>query len=137
MVKAAAPVVGRGGRANSTRSSTGLHVCCVVLVATIAACNGPNETAGKEQDKATAAALWTPYIGSGPNQRVGEAKDRAVAARNDAKEAAANALRAQGDNIKRQADADAAGLDEQSRAIREAANKKAAALDDQARAARK
>lgn len=110
---------------------------CLVALATLAACDGANETTGKEQDKAAAAALGQPYTGSGPNERIGEAKDRAVAARQDAKDAAADALKAQGANIQRQAEADAAGLDEQSRAIREAADKKAAALDEQARAARK
>lgn len=104
----------------------------VVLIAMVTACNGPNERAGKEQDKATAAALGQPYSGSGPNQRIGEAKDRAVNAHKEADEAAANALSAKGDEIKRQADVQAASLDEQSREIRDAADKRAAALKEQA-----
>lgn len=102
----------------------------VILLAMIGACRGPNETAGKEQDKATAAALGQRYSGSGPNQRIGEARDRAVSARKEADEAAAKALSAKGDEIKRQADVEAASLDEQSRAIRDAADKRAAALKE-------
>jgi hypothetical protein len=103
----------------------------------LAACNGPNQTAGKEQDKATAAALGEPYTGSGPNERIGAAQDRAVTARRNAKDAAAEALSAKGNDIKRQADVEAATLDEQSRAVRDAADKRAAALDEQASANRK
>jgi hypothetical protein len=106
------------------------HSGVVIFLAMIVACNGPNETAGKEQDKAAAAALGQAYSGSGPNQRIGEAKDRAVSARKEADEAAAKALSAKGDEIKRQADVEAASLDEQSRAIRDAANKRAAALKE-------
>lgn len=67
---------------------------------------------------------------SGPNQRIGEARDRAVSARKEADKAAAKALSAKGDEIKRQADVEAASLDEQSRAIRDAADKRAAALKE-------
>lgn len=118
-------------------SHLGWPLGCLAVLAALSSCDGPNQKAGKDQDKAAAAAQGQPYTGSGPNERIGEAQDRAVAARQDAKNAAANALKAQGDNIQRQADAEAATLDEKSRALRDAADKQAAALDQQAIAARK
>lgn len=51
-------------------------LCCAGL----AACRGPNEQAGREQDKSAAELRGETYSGSGPDQRIGEASDRAVAA---------------------------------------------------------
>ena len=128
---------GRSRAASPFWTRRGWPLGCLAVLAALSSCDGPNQNAGKDQDKAAAAAQGQPYTGSGPNERIGKAKDRAVAAGQDAKKAAAIALRAQGDNIKRQADVEAATLDENSRALRDAANKQAAALDEEASAARK
>lgn len=111
----------------------------LILLGAVAlpACGGPQERAGGDQDKAEAAAQGDPYSGSGPNERIGEVQDRAAAAEQNVRDADAEALRARGENLQRQADIDAARLDEKSRSIREAADKSAEDLDEQAEAARR
>src|SRR3546814_17011761 len=61
----------------------------------------------------------------GPNERIGEVRDRAAAAEQNVRDAAADALKAQGRNLERQADINATRLDEQARSIRDAADKRA------------
>src|SRR3546814_3699830 len=72
----------------------------------------------------------------GPNERIGEVRDRAAAAEQNVRDAAADALKAQGRNLERQADINATRLDEQARSIRDAADKRADALDAQPRSIR-
>src|SRR3546814_1574654 len=72
----------------------------------------------------------------GPNERIGEVRDRAAAAEQNVRDAAADALKAQGRNLERQADINATRLDEQARSIRDAADKRADALDAQSRSIR-
>jgi hypothetical protein len=105
-------------------------------IVALTACNGPNQEAGREQDKASATARGEPYSGSGPNERIGEVRDRAAAAEQNVRDAAADALKAQGRNLERQADINATRLDEQARSIRDAADKRADALDAQSRSIR-
>ena len=74
------------------------------------------------------AAGGPTHRGGGPNERIGRAQDREVAAREEARDAAAASLTAQGKQIKREADVEATRLDEQSKALHEAPNENAAAL---------
>jgi len=107
----------------------------LLSVLALAGCGGPNEKAGSERDKAAAAAQGEDYPGNGPNERIGKAQDRAAAAAQDVREADADALKARGKSVQRQADIEAAALDEKARAIREAADKRAESLNEQAKAA--
>ena len=105
-------------------------------VALAAACNGPHEQAGRDQDKSAAQSRGERYSGSGPNQRLGQAQDRADDADRRLRDANGEVLKAQGHEIRRHADVDATRLDEQSRAIRDAANVRARALETEAGTAR-
>src|SRR3546814_18151882 len=67
-------------------------------IVALTACNGPNQEAGREQDKASATARGEHYSGSGPNERIGEERDRAAADEQNVWEAAADALKARGRN---------------------------------------
>ena len=87
-----------------------------------AAYSGSNEKAGKERDETVSAAAGQTYDGAGPNQRIGAAKDRAVAAGERAKDATADALTAEGRDLRRNADKTGARYDEQADAIRDAAS---------------
>lgn len=118
--------------------SQGVAASLMVLCCTgLAACRGPNEQAGREQDKSAAELRGETYSGSGPNQRIGEASDRAVAADQKLRTAQGKVLEAQGLKIQRGADVDAARLDEQSRAIRNAAQANASVLESEASAVQK
>ena len=116
----------------------GRRLSALTLLGLIAltSCSGPNEKAGREQDKAAATAQGQAYTGDGPNQRIGEARDRATAAEQNVKDAEADAFKAEGRNLQRQAEVGAARLDEKSRAIRESADKQAEELNKKAKAAR-
>jgi hypothetical protein len=120
-------------------SRLGARLGSLTLLGIIAlvGCNGPNQKAGSERDKAAAAAQGEPYKGNGPNERIGQAQDRAADAEQNVRDADADALKAQGKSIKRQADVAAAPFDEKSRSIREAADQRAKALDERAKATRK
>lgn len=100
---------------------------------TLAGCHGPAEKAGKDQDKAEAAASGQAYSGDGPNQRLGRARDKVEAAAEDAREADAKALKQQGARIKTQADVAADRLEDQAKAIRKGADRQADAIDAQAK----
>lgn len=102
----------------------------------LAACDGPNEKAGKERDKAAAAATGRPYSGTGPGEQIGEAQDRAADAANDARKAQASALRGQAHAIKTDADVEADRLEQQAEAIRDRAKDRAAPLEEQAKSIR-
>jgi hypothetical protein len=110
----------------------------VAIIASVAliGCDGPNEQAGREKDKAEATAAGQNYTGTGPNERIGEAEDRAANALRHERDAAADAIEAQGETIQRQADVTADRLSEEAKAIREAADKQADALKEKAEAAR-
>lgn len=108
----------------------------MLLAAALISCDGPNETAGEEKDKAEAEAAGQNYTGSGPNERIGEAEDRAAAAARRERTSAAEAIEAQGENIQRQADVAADRLTEEARAIRKAADEQADILKEKSDAAR-
>src|SRR3546814_1697779 len=72
--------------------SSDLALALFSIVA-LTACNGPNQEADREQDKASATARGEPYSGSGPNERIGEVRDRAAAAEQNVRDAAADALK--------------------------------------------
>jgi len=91
----------------------------ILAVLGLASCDGPHEKAGRETDRAAAAANGQGPIGDGPNERLGEAQDRAETAAREAQEARATAFEKRADQIRREADARAEPLDEQARAIRE------------------
>jgi len=112
---------------------------CLLLAgyAALGACNGPHEQAGRDQDKSAAQSRGEPYRGSGPNQRLGQAQDRADDADRQLRDANGEVLKAQGREIRRNADVDATRLDEQSRAIRDAANVRARAVETEAGVVRK
>src|SRR3546814_17218019 len=63
-------------------------------IVALTACNGPNQEAGRAQDKASAHARGEPYNGSGPNERIGEVRDRGAAAKKNVLDAAAEPLKA-------------------------------------------
>ena len=119
-----------------TQRGRRLSALTLLGIVALTACSGPNEKAGREQDKAAATAQGQAYTGEGPNQRIGEARDRASAAEQNVRDAEADALKAEGRNLQRQAEIGAARLDEKSRAIREAANKQAEDLNRKANEAR-
>src|SRR3546814_20832256 len=91
--------------------SSDLALALFSIVA-LTACNGPNQEAGREQDKASATARGEPYSGSGPNERLVEVRDRAAAAEQNVRDAAADALKEQGRNLERQAKINATRPDE-------------------------
>lgn len=86
--------------------------CCLT------ACEGPNERAGREQDRALTANSSTPVSGEGPNQRLGEAQDEADRADAKARAAKADALESEADRLHSQADIAADRLEAQAKAVR-------------------
>ena len=111
-------------------------LAAAAVILALAGCDGPNEKAGKDKDKAAAAASGVPHRGDGPNQQLGKAQDRAADAAKDARDARASALRKQAQGIKAQADVEADRLEEQARAIRAKAKDSAAPLEQQAKSVR-
>ena len=89
-----------------------------LFISALAACNGPNQQAGRERDRADAAAAGINVTGEGPNERLGQAQDRVDSADRKEKDAAARALESRGDQLRKQADVEADKLDEQARAVR-------------------
>jgi hypothetical protein len=63
-----------------------------VLIAGLAACDGPREQAGEVADNASGAAGSEDSIRSGPAETMGERQDEAAESANDARDAAAQAL---------------------------------------------
>lgn len=113
------------------------HLLPLLLVpGLLAGCDGPNEKAGKEKDKAAAAAAGVPYRGNGPNEQLGEAQDRAADAATGARRAEAVSLRKQARTVKADADVQADRLEQQARAIRAEAKERAAPLEEQAKTIR-
>lgn len=108
----------------------------LVTAILLAGCNGPNETAGKEKDKAAAAAAGQPYQGDGPNEKIGEAQDRASDAAKDARNAEARSLHKQARKVKADADVEADRLEQQAKAIRAQAKARAVPLEEQAQSVR-
>lgn len=111
-----------------------MRMMMVALVGALAlaACSGPKQKAGEEQDKANASAAGVAYNGTGPNEQLGEAQDKADRAATKARDAKADALKQQGKEIKSDADAKADKLEEQAKAIRGTAKDQAKSLDAQA-----
>ncbi len=95
-------------------------VMALLLATSLAACDGPNEKAGREADRAAAQAQGIAISGEGANELIGEARDRAEQAERKAREARANALEGRADQLRSEADAEAEKLDQQARSIRAA-----------------
>ncbi|KMS61067.1 hypothetical protein V475_15610 [Sphingobium baderi LL03] len=53
----------------------------MVSLSLLSACQGPEQKAGAEKDKAAAEAAGQPYSGDGPNERVGSAREEEQFAR--------------------------------------------------------
>jgi len=96
-----------------------VRVAIAALIA-LSACDGAHEKAGRDADRAAAAAAGQNQTGEGPNERLGEAQDRVERADAKAVEARADALERQGDQLRSQADLAADRLDEQARSLRDA-----------------
>lgn len=94
-------------------------VLTLACLASLSACDGPNEKAGRDADRAAAASAGQNMTDEGPRERLGEARDRVEKADARASDAAADALEKQGDQMRTQADIDADRLDEQARGLRE------------------
>jgi hypothetical protein len=90
----------------------------VLCLCSLPACEGPKESAGREQDRAMAANSSVPLSGTGPNQRLGEAQDRADRAEAKARDAKADALESEADRLRTQADIAADRLDAQAKTVR-------------------
>lgn len=127
-------------KANADRKPGALtmkHLAFVlVTLASLTACDGPAEKAGKDRDKAAAAANGLPYENDGPNEKLGEAQDRATSAATRARDAEAAELKQQATNIRKEADDRADKLDAQAKAIRNDADTRADAIDARAKAVR-
>jgi predicted small secreted protein len=108
----------------------------LLAAASLAACDGPAEKAGKDRDKVAAAANGLPYEGDGPNEKLGAAQDRATTAATRARDAEAAELKQQADNIRKEADDRADKLDAQAKATRDDADTRADAIDARAKAVR-
>ena len=104
----------------------------LVPVLTLAACDGPAEKVGREQDKAAAVAAGQAYSGDGPRERLGEAQDRAEDAARDARAAQANSLHKTAVGMKAEADLQADRFEQQAKTIREQAKAQAAPLERKA-----
>jgi hypothetical protein len=85
----------------------------------LGACDGPNEQAGRERDRADAIAAGQNVTDEGPNERLGEAQDRLETADRKAKDSAADALESRGEQLRKQADIEADKLDAQARVVRD------------------
>lgn len=109
-----------------------IMIAAVAGTLMLAACSGPKQKAGEEQDKAAANAAGVPYNGHGPIEQLGEAQDRADRAATKARDAQADALKQQGKEIKSDANAKADKLEEQAKAIRDSAKDQARTFDQQA-----
>ncbi|MGF7154974.1 hypothetical protein [Novosphingobium gossypii] len=109
----------------------------LMAVLGLAACDGPHERAGKKQDEAAATAAGMDYTGSGPAERAGEVQDKADAAAAEARDASADALKADARNLERQADVEAEKLEARADQLRDAAEKKADGLKREADQLRK
>lgn len=108
----------------------------LVTLASLSACDGPAEKAGKDRDKAATAANGLPYEGHGPNEKLGEAQDRATTAATRARDAQVAELKQQARNIRQEADDRADKLDAQAKVIRDEADTRAGAIDARAKAVR-
>lgn len=89
------------------------------LLLLLGACEGPNQKAGREKDRADAVATGQNVTSDGPNERLGEAQDRVDSADRKAREAAAAALQSRSAQLRGQADIEADRLDEQARKLRD------------------
>ena len=93
-------------------------ILTIVGLFCLSACEGPKESAGREQDRAIAANSSVPTSGAGPNERLGEAQDRADRADAKARDAKADALESEADRLRTEADIAADRLDAQAKTVR-------------------
>ena len=105
----------------------------VLPVVALAACDGPREKTGREQDKVAADTSGVAYTGEGSAERAGETQDRAERSARQARDAQVDALKDQAKDVRRDADRSADALEEQAREIRERAGDQADALRQRAR----
>lgn len=103
-----------------------------LMLAVLAACEGPNEQAGERQDEAAANQAGEAYGGSGPAERVGRAQDQADQAADDARRATKDAVAADSENYRRQVEVEARRLEEQARELRERAKVRGQELEAEA-----
>lgn len=96
----------------------------------LAACHGPAQKAGEQQDQVNANLAGQNYTGEGPNERIGESVDHADRAAREARQASEEATKKQGEAIRRQADVGATRLDEEAKAVRADAAQRAKALSN-------
>ena len=108
-----------------------LFMIAPVLIA-LAACDGPKEKAGREQDQAAAVAGGFAYNGDGPAERAGERQDRADHAAAKARNAEVDALEDQAKDVRHDADRSSDALIAQAKQIRERARSQADALKQRA-----
>jgi hypothetical protein len=94
-------------------------ILLLAALAVLPGCDGPKEKLGQEQDGNAAAASGQTLTGGGPNERLGEAQDRADKAAAKARDAAADTLERQGDQLRANADLAADRLDEKAKLVRE------------------
>ena len=85
----------------------------------VGACDGPNETAGRDRDRAAAAVNGVEPAGKGANEVAGERLDRAERAAEKVRDAQADALERQADQIRTDADLSADRLEDQAKKTRE------------------
>ena len=88
------------------------------LLGALIACDGPNEIAGREKDRAEAVVAGQEAPAHGPNERLGEARDQVIESDRKARDAVADALESRGDQIRQDADVAADRLDDEAQAAR-------------------
>lgn len=91
----------------------------LALGLSVAGCDGPNEQAGRAEDRAAALAAGQNSTAEGPNELAGEEQDKVERAERNAKDAAADALEARGDQLRSSADIEADKLDAQAKTVRD------------------
>jgi hypothetical protein len=84
----------------------------------LAGCEGPKESTGREKDRLIAANTAQPAVGRGPNQLLGEAQDRADRADKKVRDTRADALESEADRVRTQADIAADRLEAQATDVR-------------------
>lgn len=95
-------------------------IATLFAVFAVAACDGPKETAGREQDRMSAAANGQ-EARDGANAMLGAQQDRLDEAARKVRDAQADALERQADKLRTDADVSADRLEDQARSVRDAA----------------
>lgn len=89
-----------------------------LVVAAVAACDGPREDAGEKADFESGAVNSEDTLRQGPAEQLGEKKDRAAQTRERANDAQGDALDAAAQERREQADQEADELENRADAIR-------------------